>query len=252
MTAVAVVAPVGRFRAAIAELPLSARLADDVAGAVVVLGGATGWVDAALEAAASGAIAILVADPAVVPADGLRLLADELRIPLIIERPLLRHDVAQAAAAGRQGAAARALSADAGAGAARMSAVRRDALGWLRVLAREPLAVVGGDRELTLLRTASGIPVTLSVAPSERPRGGWIRAEALGETRTDVRLEAADVRVTTSTRAGVLIAPTLFESSERLAVRRAIESLTAADLAPDLDDLRADAALAEAIDAADS
>ena len=231
---------------------MSARLADDVAGAVVVLGGATGWVDAVLEAAASGAIAILVADPAVVPADGLRLLADELRIPLIVERPLLRHDVAQAAAAGRQGAAARALSADAGAGAARMSAVRRDALGWLRVLAREPLAVVGGDRELTLLRTASGIPVTLSVAPSERPRGGWIRAEALGETRTDVRLEAADVRVTTSTRAGVLIAPTLFESSERLAVRRAIESLTAADLAPDLDDLRADAALAEAIDAADS
>ena len=64
--------PAGRYRAAVAELPLSARLATEAAGAIVVVPGDAGWVDAALAAAAAGAAAVVVARPALAPAADLR------------------------------------------------------------------------------------------------------------------------------------------------------------------------------------
>ena len=89
-----VFAPAGAYRGAIAELPLSARAAESASGAIVVVPGGNDWVDAVREAVENGALAVVVADPAAAPTAEVRRLAEGTRIPVIVERPLLRADVA--------------------------------------------------------------------------------------------------------------------------------------------------------------
>ena len=98
---IAVVAAAGAYRAAVAELPLSARLGAGPSGAVVVVPGDPGWVDAVRGAEEAGARAVLVADPEPAPVDQLRLLAQRTRIPVALERPLLRADAAADAQSAR-------------------------------------------------------------------------------------------------------------------------------------------------------
>ncbi len=244
--AVGVVDPTGRYLAAVAELPLSTLAADRAAGAIVVTAGTAGWMDAALAASAAGAAAVLVADPAFVPAADLRGLEQRLGIPVIIERPLLRPDVARDAADGRAGASPRVLVVDGGASEMRLRSVTRDAVGWLRVLAGDGLAVAAASEgALALLQTEAGIAAALSVTVTARPGPGWIRAQALGETITDVEVDGSAARVTTATGAGRLTSPIRFESSERLALRRAVSALTAPDRPDDLRELLADTELVE-------
>jgi len=245
--AVGVVDPSGRYHAAVAELPLSTLAADRAAGAIVVTAGTDGWMDAALAASAAGAAAVLVADPAFVPGADLRGLEQRLGIPVIIERPLLRPDVARDAADGRAGASPRVLVADGGASEMRLRSVTRDAVGWLRVLAGDGLTVAASSSEgsLALLQTDAGIAAALSVTVTARPGPGWIRTQALGETITDVEVDGSAARVTTATGAGRLTSPIRFESSERLALRRAVSALTAPDRPDDLRELLADTELVE-------
>lgn len=243
--AVGVVDPTGRYHAAVAELPLSTRRAERASGAIIVTAGTAGWVDVALAASAAGAAAVVVADPDFVPSAELRRLEVGLDIPLILERPLLRADAARDAADGRADAAPRVLVADGAASAARLRSVSRDAVGWLRVLAGDGLAVVAADGAFALLETGGGLAATLSITVTARPGRGWIRAHALGETITDVEVDGRAARVATASRAGRLASPIRFESSERLALRRAISAMTASDRPDDLRELLADTELVE-------
>lgn len=242
---VGVVDPTGRYHAAVAELPLSTRSAERVPGALVVIPGTAGWTDAALAASETGAAALVVAEPEFVPAAELRSLAQGLHIPLIIERPLLRADVAKDAIDRRAGESPRVLAVDGGAGAAGLLSVTRDAVGWLRVLAGGGLAVASSDGALALLQTEAGIAGTLTVTVTARPGPGWIRAHALGETITDVEIDGRAARVTTASAVGRLTSPTRFESSERLALRRAVAVLADRDRSDDLGELLADTDLVE-------
>jgi hypothetical protein len=113
------------------------------------------------------------------------------------------------------------------------------------VLAGQALSLIAADRGLALLETDAGIAVTLSVVATRRPGRGWVRAQALGEVITDVSVEGREASVTTATRAGRLILPTRFESSERLAVRRALVALEGGDAPDDLAELVADTEQAE-------
>jgi hypothetical protein len=228
---IAVVAQTEAYRAAVAELPLRTRLGDRAADAVVVVPGETGWVHRALVAAESGARAIVVADPEPAPVAELRQLAERIRVPLVIERPLLRtdaaHDATDAAARTDGAPRSRAIVLDGGAPAARLHVVARDAIGWGRVLAGQAPVLRSAARGLALLEGPDGIALTLSVVATRRPGRGWIRAQVLGEVLTDVDVEGRSCRIAASTVDGQTIAPTRFESSERLAVRRAIEALEA-------------------------
>ena len=243
-------APAGRFREALAELPLSARPADRVNGAVVVVPGHAGWVDAALAAVSAGAIALVIADPAAVPAADLRRLAGT-RIPIIIERVLLRADVSADAVAARTaalgGVPPRVLVADVAASRAWLSAATRDAVGWLRILAGDALTTVAADDGMALLETSGGISATLTAVVMTRHDAGRIRVQALGEVITDVEVEGRTAGLVTTSPAGRLIAPSRFESSERLALRRAVEALAAQTAPTDLADLLADTELVERI-----
>ncbi len=241
-----VLAPVGRYRAALAELPMSTRLVHHASGAIVVVPGVPGWVDTVLATATAGAVAVVVAEPAFVPSAELRRLERASTIPVVVERPLLRPDVILDARTARTGEPApRIVAADGAARGSKLAIVARDAVGWLRVLTGEELAFVAADGALALFETLAGIAATMSVVVTERPGDGWIRAQALGETIIEVEVEGHGSRVTSATAAGRLTAPVRFESSERLAMRRALSSSATGDWPDDLGELAADTELVE-------
>jgi hypothetical protein len=248
---IAVVAPAGAYRTAVAELPLSSRLGDRASGAVVVVPGDTGWVDAVRAAEEAGARAVVVADPEQMPVDEVRLLAQRTRMPVILERPLLRADAtadAQSARAAQAGTAPpRAVVLDGAASAGRLSVIARDAVGWGRVLAGQAPTLVSGHRGLALLETGGGAALTLSVVATRRPGRGWVRAQALGEVLTDVEVEGRASSIAVATAAGRFVLPARYESSERLALRRAVAAAEANDQPSDLADLIADTEPVEAI-----
>ncbi|WP_404429520.1 hypothetical protein LG299_09360 [Microbacterium lacus] len=246
-----VLCPEGPYRVAIAELPLSAQPTDRPDGAIVVVPGAAAWPDAVLAAAQAGAAAIVVADPVFLSAIEIQRVIDEVGIPVIVERPLLRPDVSAAAPAARETASeasrpARMVVVDATARRSALGAVARDAVGWARVLMSEELEVVAVGGAQALLVAASGLSAAISVAVTARPGSGRIHAQALGEVITDVVVEGSAVRMSTSTEAGRLIAPAVFESSERLALRRALAAVGGASIR-DLEELAADTVTADAL-----
>lgn len=241
-------APTGSYREALAELPLSARRVDLPHGAIVVVAGGDGWVGAALAAVSAGAVGVVVADPAFVPAEDVRRLAGA-GIPIIIERPLLRADVSADAVAARTAASGgvppRVLVAEATASRAGLTAATRDAVGWLRILAGEALELVAADGGLALLETSADISATLTAVVTARPDAGRIRVQALGEVITEVEIEGRAGRLATASAVGRLVAPARFESSERLALRRAVEAFAAHTTPTDLAALAADTDLVE-------
>ena len=97
---IAVHSGLGTYRVAAAELPASARIADSPDRAIVVVSGDGSWWDAAIRALDEGAAGVVVARPASAPGGALSSArgGSEPR-PLVIERPLLRADVACAAIA---------------------------------------------------------------------------------------------------------------------------------------------------------
>lgn len=242
-------APAGRYPAAVAELPLSARPVDHPRGAVVVVPGAAGWVDAALAAVSAGALALVVSWPDFAPAHDIRRLTRELAVPVVVERALLRTDCAADAAAGRStgvaGSTPRVVVADASAPRGLVPVVAREAVGWLRVLTGADLAFVDGDGALALWETSTGTPATLSVVATDRPGGGSIRAHALGEVLTEIEVEGDRTRVVTSTARGHVKAPSRFESTARLALRRVLAALVSGEQPADLGELAVDTALIE-------
>ncbi|BDV31964.1 hypothetical protein [Microbacterium terricola] len=242
----AVFAPPGAYRTAVAELPLSAQLADTPAGSIVVVPGRTGWVDAALAAVAAGAAAVIVAAPAFAVAADIRRMQAGAKVPVVVERPHLRTDSTFDAAAGRSidggSTAPRLLVADGGAPRGLVPIVAREALGWLRVLSGGRLALASADGAFALLETADGTAATLSIVVTSTPGGGSFCVRAIGEVLTEVEVDERRTRVSTSTTRGTLSAPDRYESSARLAVRRALAAVESGPT-DDLGELLADTEL---------
>ena len=249
---IAVVAPAGAYRATVAELPLSARPGDGPAGAVVVVSGDRGWPDAVRAAEEAGARAVVVADPGPAPLAEVQRLTRHTRIAVVLERPLLRADAAEDAQSARTaqagGVMPRTIVLDAAASAGRLSVIARDAVGWGRVLAGgQAPTLVSADRGLALLETADGTSLPLSVVATRRPGRGWVRAQALGEVLIEVEVERRASSIAVATAAGRFVLPTRFESSERLALRRAVAAAEARERPSDLNDLIADSEPVEGI-----
>ena len=248
-----------RYRTAVAELPLRTRLLREANGAIVVVSGAERWVAGVRAAASDGASAIVVSDPHVVSAVDVERLASDIRIPVLVERPLLREDLAADAVASRVGssgaAVPRLVLVDAAARPAMRAVTGRDAVGWARILAGAAPLVVHADRGLALL-DCGGIAATLTIVTTGRPGAGWIRGRAVGETTTEVEVEGGAAIVVSLTDRGRLQLPTRFESPARLTLRRAVGAVEAVsgvggDRHPDdLADLAADSRIAEQIVAA--
>jgi hypothetical protein len=233
-----------RYGAAIAELPLSLRPADQPTGAIVVVAG-TDWARGVRSAIDAGALAVVVPDPALTGAADLGALADDVRVPVIVERPLLRADLADDARTPTADARPAVIVVDGAAPAARLPALARDAAGWGRILAGGPLSVDVARGGIGSLRGASGVTVVVNLAATARPGGGWLRAAALGDPLVEVEVEGLSARVTVASAGGSLALPTRFESSSRLALRRAAAALASGEPTRDLHDLASDTAIAD-------
>jgi hypothetical protein len=236
-----VVAPQADFRAACAELPRSARLVDEPRGAVVVT---TGSADSLVRAAEQGAVALIA------PRPGSAL--PDVGLPVVVDRPLLRVDLAADA---RSDQAPALVQIEASAAVADVPATLRDALGWARILVGGTLELrerqVAPDAVTVLLdggtRDATPVPVAL-VITSRRGTSPWLRATALGPERREVVVDVARglARVERASVDGRTFPPIRWESPARLALRRALDAVTGARPA-DLTDWNHDDALAQAI-----
>ncbi|MEU1971455.1 hypothetical protein ABZ477_07355 [Microbacterium sp. NPDC019599] len=238
------------YRVAIAELPLRAAASRDTGGAVVALSGDGEWWGQAADAIARGAAAVVVAHPAAAPASEIDALASRADgVPIVLDRPLLRTDVAASVTAtlpALHAPAVLAIECHAPDGA--LPPALRDAIGWARILGRAPLtcrtAESWSGRSLALLETAGHEPVSIIAATQPgAPPLGRLRITALAETLVEID-DDADLSVTMTDAAGRRTWAPRFEGPERLALRRAIEAADARRRTPDLGDLRHDAAVA--------
>lgn len=242
------------YVAAVAELSVSAALADRVSGAVVVVPGSGDWWQAMLAARAGGAAAVVIADPPALPREALASHPWPGGIPVIVERPRLRPDVVADAVQARRGSPARIVSVECAAPAAGLDAVIRDGFGWVRSLVQGPLTMrsgaAGAQARIALLDApgpdGGSIPATLAAtAAGGRHTGGLLQLLALGEVRTEVTVDqpAGLTRLETSTEDGTLRAPERYESSARLALRRALNACSSGRPVTDLEELLEDSAL---------
>jgi len=244
------------YRIAVAELPESAVASRDTRGAVAVVPGGDGWWVVASDAIAAGAAAVVVAQPAVAPIEALEALASLAgATPVVVERPLLRADlVAGVGASIEELPAPGALVVECHAPARTLGPALRDAIGWARVLARAPLAPLTteswGGRVLALLGSTEGASVSIvAAAQPGAPIPGRMRITTMAPTRVEIDADLETVACVTDA-AGRGILPALFESPERVALRRAIAAVRAGEPPSDLADLRHDTALAAALLAA--
>lgn len=241
---VPVVAELVDYRVAVAGLPIHAARADSMAGAIVVVDGATRWWDAVARAVDAGAAAVLVAEPREVRLDAARDLAAGARVPILVHRARLRADLVAQALEHRDGLAPRVVVAECRAPTVRLVPMVRDAIGWMRSLAGASLAVASAsaspDSGSALLRSRDDLRVVGSlIAAATRPEGEFLRVQALGETSTEVELDdpAGRAELATSTSRGRLVAPARYEAGERVALRRAIAAVAAGARPSDLDEL---------------
>jgi hypothetical protein len=253
-----VLAALPAYLAAIAELPLSAELTDDVSGAVAVVPGSGDWWQAMLAARAGGAAALVLADPALLPREAVASHPWPGGIPVIVERPRLRPDVVADAVAARRGSPARIITVECAAPASGLEAVIRDGVGWARSLARGPLKLKAGTAtsrgrmallEFGTRENGPGPATLVGTAAGGLDAGGLLQVLALGEVRTELTVDQPGglTRLETSTEEGALRAPERYESSSRLALRRAIEARSEGKPAKDLGELLEDMALTWAL-----
>ena len=246
------------YVAGVAELPLSAGLANDLNGAVAVVPGSGDWWQAMLAARAGGASAVVLADPAVLPRAAVLSHPWPGDIPVIVERPRLRPDVVADAVAARRGSPARIITVESAAPAASLDAVIRDGFGWARSLAQGPLrfqagiATAQGRMALLDFESLDGgpVPATLvATAAGGRHAGGLVQVLALGEVRTELTVDqpAGLTCLEVSTEEGALRAPERYESSARLALRRTVEACSTGVPVTDLGELLEDMALTWAL-----
>ena len=247
------------YVAAVAELPASAERADGARGSVVVVPGIGNWWEGLLAARKEGAAAVVVADPAVLP----REVFDggwPGGIPVIIERSRLRPDVVADALRAREGKATAVVTVECAASAGVLREVVCDGLGWARVLAGGPLALSGATAtahgRMALLHGPGlggdrvTVPVSLlATAADGFHDGGLLQVLGLGEVRTEVLVDQPAVltRVETAGSRGTLRTPERYESSARVALRRALEACSLGEPLLDLQELLEDMALTRAL-----
>jgi len=243
-----------QYRAALAQLSVSAGLVvDDVRGAVAVVPGSGDWWQAMGAARAGGAVALVLSDPGMLPPgamDGSPWPAD---LPVIVDRPGLRADVIVDSIQARRSSPPRMVTIDCAGPAAGMAGIILDGVGWARSLIgaglelRSGASTPGATMALLEARKAgAGMPATLmATRTGGRRPGGLIRLVAHGEVRTEVTIDqpAGLVCVETGGEGGVFRAPIRYEEPARLALRRAVEACTSGEPTPDLADLLADMAV---------
>lgn len=245
------------YRAAVAARALSTRPASVGEPALEVIDGAGRWWERLHEGLRGDALAFLIANPIEAPPDRIAALSERAQSrPVIVERPLLRADIAEAAHRARDSSQPLMVVVECSAGSLHLPVVTRDAVGWIRIL-------TGGCLDVrTSLRTATtcvahlaprGKPGPPAVLTANRvdaqETAAFLSAIALGERRVEVTIDSVSGRTTVSTftAAGRQVSLPRYEESARLSIRRAVEAVAAGSFPADLDELLSDSRAAEQI-----
>jgi hypothetical protein len=131
-----------------------------------------------------------------------------------------------------------------------VAALLRDGVGWARVLAGESLELLDVRSTprgilLQLRGVTAGTPAT--VLHARRDQGApWLRAIALDSTRVEVTLELGTISPTVdrTDAEGRLRAPSHYESTARLALRRGLDAIAGGGHPTDLEEFLHDSWLA--------
>ncbi|MGN8552302.1 UNVERIFIED_CONTAM: hypothetical protein OHV15_06945 [Microbacterium sp. SLM126] len=233
------------FDAALAQLPERVERAQSPGASIIVLDGRRERperVEALLAERPIGAVLTH-------PASASQAVVDQLAhagIRVVTVRSLLRADDAAIVA----GATVRHLVLDALASRADVRATLVDAIGWARVIVGGGLTVSASARTreslLVALESPAGIGVALTATRLVTSIAPALTVDGLGERRVGVRIDrAAGVReIAIHGEEGVVVAAPRYESSERLALRRALAA-AAGDPVDDLVSLIHDRSLAD-------
>ncbi|RFA08173.1 hypothetical protein B7R54_02270 [Subtercola boreus] len=241
------------YRQALGGLGRSAGLVAGARGAVTALAGGAGWPGLLEAAARAGAASAVVDNPVAVPGPALAALLS-LPFPVVLERRYLRPDLCDAAVRARAGVPPRAIVVECAGGEAETAGLLGDGIGWARVFAGGELVVRSVGRQagglVALLDGPGMLPVTVLSTRLQAPgAAGLLRVGLLGETRSDVTIDpvAGVADVDTATAAGTFRAAPRYESSTRLALRRALGAAVSGEPVADLREWMHDSALAAAL-----
>lgn len=235
--------PDSALRTAVAELPVSllAVGADERPDVGVTRG--------RLATPVAGRIDVVVSPDPAAPADR----------PAILVRPRLRPDVVEQVLAHR-GWFPR-IEVEVAATAADLRSAVVDAAGWVRVLADTEAApeagmapgagvVVGAAAVVgdgVLAEATAGRSVVVWQVRRKAVGDAMLRVLAVGPTRIDVRVHGAagETRVRVSDESGDHALAARWESSERLALRRAVDAVRGGAIGADAAEFSADSAVAD-------
>lgn len=218
---------------------------------VAVVSGEGEWWTALLEAQAAGALAVVVGIPLKVPSEAVAALTGRVTVPVAVVRRHARPDAVAAAKSARAGIPPTLVTIECAAPRGQIEPALRDSLRWAGELGSGPLRVASGcvDAEggIALLEAAPAfgapMPVTLAVhvLPGDAPNP-TLRVTALGEVRSQVESGGfgPDAHVITSGASGSNAAPNQYEDASRLALRRALDAVSAGRGLADLNELLED------------
>jgi hypothetical protein len=247
MSSLPVWASSGEFPAAVAQLPGRTRAAASPDGAICIVDGRA-WVHD-VPAMIDGARAVVLTRAAAVPDAGLVALARG-GVPVVVDRPRLRADDVAAVRAGDV-SRPRHVIVDVLAVAEELRAAVADGVGWARVIVGGDLVVRSSattpESLLAALEGAGGIGVSLAATRQTMPAGVAIRAYGIAETRVEVQIDdVAGIReVRYEDAAGRSLPALSYETSLRLALRRALAAVDGHDAADDAGDLLGDRRVAD-------
>ncbi|MFI6816023.1 hypothetical protein ACIBG7_26705 [Nonomuraea sp. NPDC050328] len=245
MSRIAIFSEVSAYTAS--QLPQTTVAAVEQRDAVAVICGQSGWVKRAADALTAGACALVVAAPQYAPPQEVaRLIETAGKRPVVLDRPRLPADVADAA----RPPTPHAVVIDAGGPAATLSSVAADAAGWGRTLAGELVmrqTSMSLHALVALCESRTGVAVTLAVSAMEGPV--FLDGHALHATRTRVTADELDDTVVLrwEDRHGVREQPRVFETAARRSLRRVVDALRSAVEVHDLPELLHDVLLADAL-----
>lgn len=241
------------FAAAMAQLPERLERAARPRGAICVVDGSRDGLDDVRSLIAARPAAAVLAHPHRAEASVVELLA-AVEVPVVVDRPLLRPDVAgRASDPGLRHVVVEVVSSSAD-----LRAVLADGVGWARAVIGHPLRVVAATRTTTALLAAlegpAGTTATIGGTIQSTSLPPALELQGLGARRLEVEIDAVrGIRSRVHDAEGFTERATRYEAHERLALRRALDASSAAGPSlsevevADVGDLAHDLAVADSL-----
>jgi hypothetical protein len=241
------VAEMGDIAGVVASLPMSYRR-DTNDGQVVAISGHSGWTARSLNAIMDGARGVVVVNPVAESSATLAGVAQERRVPVVIDWPMACNPMVPCAATRFAELGTRESLLESRFLVSSGTDLDRVVLDQLALIAAVTapvgkMALINRNAHGYVFRgsLSTGQPVLISaVTSTAQPEFGWLRQLAIAaavELTLPSPVSARPARLIATTVDGAILAPTIYETSHRSTWRRIHELVDHGQVAPDLDRL---------------